>query len=165
VALGGRIAEEVFMNQMTTGASSDFEGATEMAHNMVARWGMSDSLGTRVYAQSSPEGGLGGNTSSNMSNQTANLIDTEVSRILTEQYDRAKQILEDNRDKVELMTECLMEYETLDADQIVEVMQGIRPKPPADLPTPKSDSNDGSDDDKKDSPSIKPQMDNPASDA
>jgi len=163
VALGGRIAEEMFMDQMTTGASSDFEGATEMAHNMVARWGMSDSLGTRVYAQSQQQGGLGGNTTAVMSDQTANLIDTEVSRILTEQYDRAKQILEDNRDKVELMASCLMEYETLDAEQIAEVMQGVRPKPPADMPTPKSDK--GSDpDDKKDSPAIKPQMDKPAGD-
>ncbi|MCL4147161.1 UNVERIFIED_CONTAM: hypothetical protein GTU68_040321, partial [Idotea baltica] len=134
VALGGRIAEEIFMNQMTTGASSDFESATEMAHNMVARWGMSDALGTRVYANNDPEMGGGG---VKMSDTTANLIDTEVSKILTEQYDRARKILEDNREIVELMTDCLMEYETLDADQIKEVMQGIRPKPPSDLPAPK----------------------------
>lgn len=162
VALGGRIAEEIFMNQMTTGASSDFESATEMAHNMVARWGMSEALGTRVYAQSSPEDGLGGNTSSKMSNQTANLIDTEVSRILDEQYARAKNILEEHRDKVELMTECLMEYETLDADQIKEVMLGIKPKPLMDLPTPKNDKEGDSDDGKKETIVAKPQMDNPA---
>jgi cell division protease FtsH len=161
VALGGRIAEEIFMNQMTTGASSDFESATEMAHNMVARWGMSDAVGTRVYADSQQNGGLGGNTSSNMSDKTADLIDTEVSRILGEQYDRAKKILEDNRDKVELMTRSLMEYETLDAAQIAEVMEGKDPTPPSDLPVPKKkDSGDGSDG----KPSIKPQMDKPASD-
>ncbi len=161
VALGGRIAEEIFMNQMTTGASSDFESATEMAHNMVARWGMSDVLGTRVYADSQQNGGLGGNTSAKMSNQTANLIDTEVSRILDEQYARAKQILEDNRDKVEVMTKSLMEYETLDADQIAEIMEGKNPTPPADLPRPKDKS---SDDDSESKPNIEPQLDKPASD-
>ena len=163
VALGGRIAEEIFMNQMTTGASSDFEGATEMAHNMVARWGMSDVLGTRVYTDSQANGGLGGNTSSKMSDKTANLIDTEVTRILDEQYARARKILEDNRDKVEVMTKALMEYETLDADQIAEIMEGKEPTPPADLPTPKKDN---SGDDKGDTPSsVEPQMDKPANES
>ena len=163
VALGGRIAEEIFMNQMTTGASSDFESATEMAHNMVARWGMSDALGTRVYANSQPD--AYGQTTSNMSDQTADLIDKEVSKILTEQYDRAKKILEDNRDIVELMTDCLMEYETLDADQIVEVMKGIRPKPITDTPKKNKDSGDDSDGDKESAASVKPQMDKPVGDA
>ena len=164
VALGGRIAEELFMNQMTTGASSDFESATELAHNMVARWGMSDALGTRVYADTKPETMYNSSNNSKVSDQTVNLIDTEVSKILDEQYARAKKILEDNRDVVELMTSCLMEYETLDADQIAEVMKGIKPKPLADLPTPKNKKNK-SDDDKKDSPSVKPQMDKPASES
>ena len=159
VALGGRIAEEIFMNQMTTGASSDFESATEMAHNMVARWGMSDELGTRVYAANQQEEMSSG---VKMSNQTANLIDTEVSRILTEQYDRARKILEDNRHIVELMADCLMEYETLDADQIKEVMQGIRPKPPSDLPTPKKPTNN---DDPDGTPAVKPQIDKPIADS
>ncbi|GGZ99520.1 ATP-dependent zinc metalloprotease FtsH [Arenicella chitinivorans] len=161
VALGGRIAEELFMNQMTTGASSDFESATEMAHNMVARWGMSDVLGTRVYGNSQPEGGLGGNTSANMSDTTANLIDTEVTRILDEQYHRAKQILEENRDKVEVMAKALMEFETLDAAQIAEIMEGKKPTPPADLPTPRGKGDSG--DDEKGKPAVKPQLDNPAS--
>jgi len=161
VALGGRIAEEMFMNQMTTGASSDFESATEMAHNMVSRWGMSDALGTRVYADTQ-QSGLGGDAKSKMSNQTANLIDTEVSKILDDQYARAKKILEENRDKVEVMTRSLMEYETLDADQIAEIMEGNEPTPPSDLPTPKKKD---SSDDSEDRPSIKPQMDKPASDA
>ena len=165
VALGGRIAEELFMDQMTTGASSDFESATQLAHNMVARWGMSEALGTRVYADPQSEVFVGGYQSSGtkMSDHTANLIDTEVSKILDEQYDRAKKILEDNRDVVELMTECLMEYETLDSEQIGEVMQGKKPKPLADLPTPKSSKEDSSDDDKKDGKPIKPRMDKPAS--
>ncbi len=159
VALGGRIAEEIFMNQMTTGASSDFESATEMAHNMVAKWGMSDELGTRIYAANQQEE-MGAGVK--MSDQTANLIDSEVSRILTEQYDRAKKILEDNREIVELMADCLMEYETLDADQIAEVMQGIRPKPPSDMPTPKKPSNN---DDVDGKPAVKPQIDKPIADS
>ena len=159
VALGGRIAEEIFMNQMTTGASSDFESATEMAHNMVERWGMSDALGTRVYGASQPQGGLGGNNSPRMSDKTADLIDKEVTRILDEQYERAKTILEENRDKVEVMTQALMEYETLDADQIAEIMEGNKPTPPSDLPTPKRKDRD---DDEKGRPDIKPQLDQPA---
>lgn len=159
VALGGRIAEEIFMNQMTTGASSDFESATEMAHNMVSRWGMSDALGTRVYGESQNNGMMGGNTTSKMSNQTQNLIDTEVTRILDEQYERAKTILEENRDKVEIMTQALMEFETLDSDQIAEIMQGNKPTPPADLPTPRKKD---SDDDEQGRPKVEPQMDKPA---
>ena len=162
VALGGRIAEEIFMDQMTTGASSDFESATEMAHNMVERWGMSDALGTRVYGDSQPQGGFGGNNSSRMSDKTADLIDKEVTRILDEQYQRAKTILEENRDKVEVMTKSLMEYETLDADQIAEIMDGKQPTPPSDLPTPKrKDSGDND----RGRPDIKPQLDQPAGEA
>ena len=160
VALGGRIAEEIFMKQMTTGASNDFEGATEMAHNMVARWGMTTALGTRVYANNQQDGMYGGNGNSNMSDKTADLIDKEVSRILDEQYDRAKNILEEKRDIVELMTSCLMEYETLDADQIKDVMQGIRPKPPVDMPKPSK----GSDSDEGNDSAIKPQIDKPLTD-
>ena len=164
VALGGRIAEELFMDQMTTGASSDFESATQLAHNMVARWGMSEALGTRVYADRQSDVFVGGQQASGtkMSDKTASLIDTEVSKILDEQYNRAKKILEDNKDIVELMTECLMEYETLDSKQIEEVMQGNKPNPLADLPTPKSGKDD-TDDDKKDGKPIKPRMDKPAS--
>ena len=161
VALGGRIAEEIFMNQMTTGASNDFEGATEMAHSMVARWGMSDALGTRVYANNQQD--AYGNGQSNLSDKTADLIDKEVSRILEEQYDRAKSILEEKRDIVELMTDCLMEYETLDADQIEQVMQGIRPKPPLDMPTSSTGRNNDNDADS--GSAIKPQIDKPVSDA
>ena len=162
VLMGGRIAEEIFMNQMTTGASNDFEVATKMAHNMVARWGMSDALGTRVYGENESEVFLGRDvtTNKNMSEKTANLVDSEISRIIDEEYSRAKQILEDNRDKVEVMTKCLMEWETIDAEQIADIMAGEQPSPPSDLPTPKSG---GSDDDPKETPTVKPQIDNPAS--
>ena len=164
VLMGGRIAEELFMNQMTTGASNDFEVATKMAHNMVARWGMSDALGTRVYGENESEVFLGRDvtTNKNMSEKTADLVDSEISSIIDEQYARAKQILEDNRDKVEVMTKCLMEWETIDSTQIADIMQGKEPQAPSDMPKPKSDK---SDDDKQDNPSVKPQMDKPASES
>ena len=165
VLMGGRIAEELFMNQITTGASNDFEVATKMAHNMVSRWGMSDALGTRVYGENESEVFLGRDVTTNksMSEKTANLVDSEISRIIDEQYNRAKNILEDSRDKVEVMTQCLMEWETIDSNQIGEIMQGKPPTPPADMPAPKSQNNDDKPEDK---PSVKsPQMDKPASDS
>ena len=163
VLMGGRIAEELFMNQMTTGASNDFEVATKMAHNMVSRWGMSEALGTRVYGENESEVFLGRDvtTSKNISEKTANLVDSEISRIIDEEYTRAKQILEDNRDKVEVMTKCLMEWETIDSDQIAQIMADEPPTPPTDLPVPKGSDDSG--EGEQDSPNIEPQMDNPAS--
>ena len=162
VLMGGRIAEELFMKQMTTGASNDFEVATKMAHNMVARWGMSDVLGTRVYGENQSEVFLGRDvtTNKNMSERTADLVDQEVSRIIDEEYARAKKILQDNADKVEVMTKALMEWETIDASQIKDIMEGLEPKPPAEVSTPSKKDSDG---DSQDTPAIKPQMDNPAS--
>ncbi len=160
VLMGGRIAEEIFMKQMTTGASNDFEVATDMAYNMVARWGMSDELGPRVYADTEQEMMAG--IRKRMSNQTAQSVDAEQSRILKEQYDRARQILEDNRDKVELMTKCLIDWETIDSTQIADIMEGRTPRPPSDLPTPK-DNDSG--DDNEDKPEVKPQLDTPASES
>ena len=164
VLMGGRIAEELFMNQMTTGASNDFEVATKMAHNMVSRWGMSEILGTRVYGEPDSEVFLGRDvtTSKNMSDKTADLVDSEITRIIEEQYQRAKKILQDNAEKVELMTKCLMEWETIDSTQIGDIMSGRTPQPPADLPVPKETK---SDDDAEDRPSIEPQMDKPASES
>ena len=161
VLMGGRIAEEIFMKQMTTGASNDFEVATSMAYNMVARWGMSETLGTRVYAETEQEMMHG--MKKRMSNQTAQLVDTEHSRILDEQYDRAKKILEDHSDKVEAMTKALIEWETIDASQIADIMAGKEPQPPADAPTP---PNNSSGDDKDDSaPTVEPRMDKPANES
>ena len=145
---------------MTTGASNDFEVATSMAYNMAARWGMSDALGTRVYAESEQEMMTG--QKKRMSGETAKLLDSEVSRIIDEEYARARNILEENRDKVEVMTKALMEWETIDSDQISEIMEGKDPTPPADLPEPKEKK---SDDDSQSRPNVKPQMDKPASDA
>ncbi len=159
VLMGGRIAEEIFMKQMTTGASNDFEVATSMAYNMAARWGMSDALGTRVYAESEQE--MMSGQKKRMSGETAKLLDSEVSRIIDEEYDRAKKILEDHSEKVEVMTKALMEWETIDSNQIAEIMDGKTPTPPADLPELKDKK---SDDDSGSRPSVKPQMDTPASD-
>lgn len=161
VLMGGRIAEEIFMKQMTTGASNDFEVATNMAYNMVARWGMSEALGTRVYAESEAE--MMSGIKKSMSDKTAELVDSEHSRIINEQYDRAKKILEDHSDKVEMMTKCLTEWETIDAPQIAEIMAGREPKPPVDFV---STSSNDSGDDKGDTPSsVEPQMDKPANES
>jgi len=100
-----------------------------------------------------------------MSDETAQLVDSEQSRIIDEEYARARKILEDNSDKVEAMTKALIEWETIDSSQVAEIMEGKDPTPPEDLPTPKNDKGNGSGDDKSDKPSVKPQFDNPASDA
>ena len=133
VLMGGRIAEEIFMHQMTTGAANDFERATEVARNMVARWGMSDALGTRVYGENQSEVFLGRDvtTHRNLSDATAQAVDNEIRRIIDEQYARARKIIEDNRDKVEAMAKALLEWETLDAEQIDAIMAGKTPPPPA----------------------------------
>ncbi len=150
VLMGGRIAEEVFMNQMTTGASNDFEQATQLAQNMVSRWGMSDTLGPRVYGDNHSEVFLGRemSTQRNVSPDTAEKVEKEVSRIILEQYDRARSIVEDNRAKIEVMAHCLLEWETLDSSQVDEIMSGKDPTPPPKVEpdkTPPSDSkSDGS---------------------
>lgn len=134
VLMGGRIAEEVFMNQMTTGAANDFERATELARNMAMRWGMSDALGTRVYGENQSEVFLGRDmmTHKNMSDSVAEQVDREIRRIIDEQYARARAIIEENRDKIEKMAKALIEWETLDAEQIDDIMAGKDPRPPKD---------------------------------
>ena len=152
VLMGGRIAEEVFMSQMTTGASNDFEQATQLAQNMVSRWGMSDSLGPRVYGENQSEVFLGREMSThrNVSPETAERVEKEISRIIEQEYDRARNIIEDNRDKIEVMAGALLEWETLDANQVSQIMRGEDPTPPetdsggksggGSKPTPDSDS-------------------------
>jgi cell division protease FtsH len=129
---GGRIAEEVFMHQMTTGASNDFEHATHMARDMVTRYGMSDLLGPMVYAENEGEVFLGRSitTQKNVSEATMQKVDAEIRRIIDEQYALARKLIEDNRDKVELMAKTLLEWETIDADQIEDIMAGRPPRPP-----------------------------------
>ena len=132
VLFGGRIAEELFMNQMTTGASNDFERATSMARDMVTRYGMSDALGPMVYGENDGEVFLGRSvtTHKSVSEATMQQVDAEIRRIIDEQYALARKILEENRDKVEAMTKALLEWETIDADQINDIMDGKPPRAP-----------------------------------
>ncbi len=132
ILFGGRIAEEIFMHQMSTGASNDFDRATKLARDMVTRYGMSDAMGTMVYAGDSQDSFFGNMSSKTVSEATQQKVDAEIRRILDEQYGIARKLLEDNRDKVEAMSAALMEYETIDADQINDIMAGLpvrEPKP------------------------------------
>lgn len=132
ILFGGRIAEEIFMNQMTTGASNDFERATQMARDMVTRYGMSDKLGVMVYAESESSGylGIGAQHSRNISEETQREVDAEVRRILEEQYNVARKLIEDNKDKMHRMAKALLDWETIDSDQIDDIMAGREPRPP-----------------------------------
>jgi len=132
VLFGGRVAEELFMHQMTTGASNDFERATQMARDMVTRYGMSDNLGPMVYGDNEGEVFLGRSitTHKNLSEATLQKVDVEIRRIIDEQYGLAKRLLGENRDKVEAMTAALLEWETIDAEQINDIMAGQPPRPP-----------------------------------
>jgi len=132
VLFGGRIAEEIFMNQMTTGASNDFERATDIARRMVTQWGMSDALGTMVYGENEGEVFLGRSitTHKNVSEATMQQVDAEIRRIIDQQYGLARRLIEENRDKIEAMTQALLEWETLDADQINDIMAGQPPREP-----------------------------------
>lgn len=140
---GGRIAEEMTLGKegVTTGASNDIQRATEMARNMVTKWGLSDELGPLLYSEDEGEVFLGRSAASqskSFSSDTAISIDQEVRKIVDECYGKATDILEKNKDLLELMKDALMEYETIDADQIDDIMNGDKPRPPADW----SDSND-----------------------
>ena len=132
VLFGGRIAEEIFMHQMTTGASNDFERATQMARDMVTRYGMSDRLGPMVYAENEGEVFLGRSITKtvNMSEETMRIVDSEIRRIIDDQYQLARRILEENSDKVEMMAKALLEWETIDAEQIGDIIEGHPPRPP-----------------------------------
>ncbi|MGL5003711.1 MAG: ATP-dependent zinc metalloprotease FtsH, partial [Casimicrobium sp.] len=126
VLFGGRIAEDLFVKNISTGASNDFERATKIARDMVTRYGMSDTLGPMVYADNEGEVFLGRSVTQtrNMSEETLQKVDLEIRRIIDEQYAVATKILQEKADKVEAMTAALMEYETIDADQISDIMAG-----------------------------------------
>ena len=142
---GGRIAEEVFMNQMTTGASNDFERATSIARDMVTRYGMTDALGPMVYAENEGEVFLGRSVTktTNMSEQTMQKVDSEVRRIIDQQYALARKLIEDNSDKMHVMAKALLEWETIDMEQIDDIMAGREPRPPKDW-TPRTPTGGGS---------------------
>ncbi len=129
---GGRIAEEVFMHQMTTGASTDFERATQIARDMVTRYGMSDALGPMVYAENEGEVFLGRSVTktTTMSEETMRKVDAEVRRIIDEQYAIAREAIETHQDKMHAMAKALLEFETIDAEQIDDIMAGKPPRPP-----------------------------------
>jgi len=131
---GGRIAEELILGPegVTTGASNDIERATNIARNMVTKWGLSEKLGPLAYSEDEGEVFLGRSVTQhkNMSDDTANSIDREIRQIIDSNYARAKQILEDNIDKLHAMTDALMKYETIDSDQIARIMQGKDPGAP-----------------------------------
>jgi cell division protease FtsH len=136
---GGRIAEEVFMQQMTTGASNDFERATAIARDMVTRYGMTDALGPMVYAENEGEVFLGRSVTktTTMSEETMRKVDLEVRRIIDEQYRIARDLIELHQDKMHAMATALLEWETIDGEQIEDIMQGKPPRPPKDwTPSP-----------------------------
>lgn len=127
ILFGGRIAEELFVGQMSTGASNDFERATKLARGMVTKYGMSDLLGTMVYADADAGFGVQNRT---ISEATQQKVDAEIRRILDEQYEVARRILEEKRSVVEAMTAALLEWETIDAEQVRALMDGRTPNPP-----------------------------------
>ena len=129
ILFGGRIAEEIFVGQMSTGASNDFARATKLARSMVTRFGMSESMGVMVYEDSENEGFFGGATKT-ISEATQQKVDAEIRNILDTQYALARRLLEENREKVEMMTKALLDWETIDAEQINDIMAGREPRQP-----------------------------------
>ncbi|MDR2165945.1 MAG: ATP-dependent zinc metalloprotease FtsH [Zoogloeaceae bacterium] len=156
ILFGGRIAEELFMNQMTTGAANDFERATAMARDMVTRYGMSD-MGVMVYGENEGEVFLGRSVTQhkNVSEATMQKVDAEIRRIIDQQYTLARKLLEESRDKVEAMTRALLEWETIDAEQIDDIMAGRPPRPPKPSQGQSTPANDKDKND-KDSPKAAP---------
>ncbi len=133
---GGRIAEELVFgkDKVTTGASNDIMRSTDLARNMVTKWGLSDKLGPLTYSDEQEEVFLGHSVAQHkpVSDETAHDIDSEIRAIIDRAYGRAKQILQDNIDKLHTMAEALMKYETIDSDQIDDIMAGKQPRPPQD---------------------------------
>ncbi|TFH85707.1 ATP-dependent zinc metalloprotease FtsH [Billgrantia azerbaijanica] len=174
---GGRIAEEMTLgpNGVTTGASNDIKRATELAHNMVAKWGLSEEMGPVMYDEDESHQFLGGPGQGGKlkSGETTTKLDKEVRKIIDECYAKAKQILEENRDKLDAMAEALMQYETIDADQLKDIMEGRAPRPPKDWedgdsgsgspvtgdgrkPTEPAPTSDDGDDEEDDEPRRRP---------
>ena len=143
---GGRVAEEEIFGKdaVTTGASNDIERATALARNMVTKWGLSNKMGPLAYAEEEGEVFLGKSVSKQktVSDETAHTIDSEIRKIIDEQYTRAKKLIANNMDKMHVMADALMKWETIDSGQIDEIMDGKEPSPPdswSDDDTPNSD--------------------------
>ena len=147
---GGRIAEELISGPdgVTTGASNDIDRATQLARNMVTKWGLSERMGPLKYDDDEGEVFLGmsaGSQSKSISSQTAREIDEEIKKIIDGCYKRAKEILEENIEKLHVMADALMEYETLSPAQAEDIMAGAKPRAPDD------GANTSKTDDEKDS--------------
>ncbi len=155
---GGRIAEELIFGpqSVTTGASNDIMRATELARNMVTKWGLSDRMGPLAYGEDEGEVFLGRSVTQHkaLSDDTAHAIDEEVRAFIDRNYERAERILEEHTDKLHAMANALMKFETIDSDQIRDIMEGRDPRPPAgwdddSQPRPgggaKADTTDGAD--------------------
>ncbi|MDQ6993639.1 MAG: ATP-dependent zinc metalloprotease FtsH [Mariprofundus sp.] len=149
IMMGGRLGEELVLGQMTTGASNDFERATQLARNMVTQWGMSDELGPMVYGEREHEPFLGREITrqTNISEETARKIDAVVRKLIEDNYDRAKNILEEHIDQLHLLAKALIKYETLDTTDIDRVMEDKEPlllknteRPPSSKRPPKEPS-------------------------
>ena len=165
---GGRLAEEMVfgVEKVTTGASNDIERATELARNMVSKWGLSEKLGPLSYSEDEGEVFLGRSVTQHkqVSAPTAQIIDEEIRSVIDRNYDRARRILEEHMDKLHIMADALMRYETIDSDQIDAIMDGNEPGPPSDWtdsgdePGPRSGSGvtseSGAEDSKSDKGSI-----------
>ena len=134
ILFGGRIAEDLFVKKISTGASNDYERATKIARDMVTRYGMSNVMGPMVYAENEGEVFLGRSVTktTSISENTQQKVDSEIRRILDEQYAVAQNILETSRDKMEVMTSALMKWETIDREQVIDIMAGKEPRPPKD---------------------------------
>jgi cell division protease FtsH len=156
---GGRVAEELIFGDdaVTTGASNDIERATDLARNMVTKWGLSEKMGPLAYSEEQQEVFLGksaSQTNKNMSNETASSIDSEIRKIIDNQYEIATKLINDNLDKMHLMADALMKYETIDVEQIDQIMDGKVPDAP--------DSWSDDDNDSSGKPTNVPQKDNPS---
>lgn len=142
---GGRIAEEQVFgpDSVTTGASNDIQRATEIARNMVTKWGLSEKLGPLTYMEEEGEVFLGHSVaqSKHVSDETAHIIDEEIRVIIDKNYKRAESILKEKRDQLDKMADALMKYETIDQEQIADIMAGKLPRPPADWEDEDSDDN------------------------
>ncbi|MCK4743319.1 MAG: ATP-dependent zinc metalloprotease FtsH [Sulfuriflexus sp.] len=158
---GGRLAEELIFGAgaVTTGASNDIERATEIARNMVTKWGLSEKLGPLTYSEDEGEVFLGRSVTKHktVSDETSHAIDEEIRQFIDRNYERAEKILNDNLDKLHVMAEALLKYETIDAKQIEEILSGKIPGPPQDW----SDSDDSSSDDDTSKPAAKKTSDKP----
>jgi len=149
---GGRLAEELIfgVDKVTTGASNDIERATDIARNMVTRWGLSEKLGPLAYSEEEGEVFLGRsmNKQKTVSDETSHIIDEEIRSFIDRNYDRAKNILVDNLDKLHVMAETLLKYETIDAHQIDDIMNGKTPRAPSDWEENEGTGGNTSDDSK-----------------